>query len=437
MSLARGGEAPLERGLPKPRSEDVPVVQRYCLAQLERARALAPASDERERLLEALIAYMDGQRERSEANDLFGVVLWFRHSLGRARSLAGDAPGAVGEFDVVIEEGHSLEAEGRSRFLDELRLSAFSLKARTAFEAGDYELCIRAADDMFAPVIGYVWALSDDRGNAAAIYRAKALLLKKRPGPAGAIEQCMRVIAKGHGGWPNNARELLHEIRAKHLRVFPRGLATPAILREVARGAYLVALDAVEEGERQRLLDQAVELFREAILACRGHGVALSERLEHEPRALLEMGVVYSNNELWYESMFCFEAVVSRFSRERVGHLLAGDARFGKELRALRDELPDAPAAELHRGFYWKMLDDSPLSEMLKRHELRLTMSARNLRTAARKRWRESRSDFDGGFIRRADGILARLEEVRRRRPPQDIREAPAEVVTDEDEMVF
>ncbi|MHC4250856.1 MAG: hypothetical protein ACYS9X_17150 [Planctomycetota bacterium] len=412
-------------------------MQRHCLAELGRAEALAPGSEERKRLLDALIAYIDGQRELSAEGGLDGYVLWFRSALGRARALAGDADGARRELDAVTDFAPGPVSEEARNYVDELRMNAYRLKARTAFEAHDYEGCIRAVDDMLAPVTGFPWALSDDRVNAAAIYRAKALLLKERPDVARAVEQCMRVIREGRGGWPNNARELLYEIHAERQHAFPPGLATPAILREVARGAYLFALDAVEEGERQRLLDEAIALFQEAIVACRGDRVGLATRLEHEPRALLEMGVVYSNNELWYESMFCFEAVVSRFSRERVGQLLAGDARFGKEWRAIRKGIPDAAPAELHRRFYREMLEDSPLSALLRRHELRLAMSARNLCTAARKRRQESRSDFDDRLLRRAAGILIELGPAYDPGPPRKARERPGDALTDEDDMVF
>ncbi len=437
VAPARGGEALPGRDRPKPRSEDVPAVQRYCVAELKRAETFPPGSDERKRLLRPLIVYMDAQCAFNEDRDLDGLVLWFRYVLGRARALGGDMDGACHELDVVI--GFDAEAVlGDAReYVDELRLNAYHLKVKTAFRAGDYEACVGAADNMLAPVTGYPGALSDNRGNAAAIYRAKSLSLKKHPDFARAVEQCMRVIDSDHGGWPNNAREVLYEVHSATSGSLPPRVVTPAFLRGAARGAYLRALSSDVEDKRRGLLDEAVALFQDAVVACRGDHVALATRLDHEPRALLEMGVVYSSHELWYESMFCFEEVIFRFSRERVGRLLASDQRFGRDWRAHREAARAVAAVGLHRGFYWKMSEGSPLSKVLQRHEQRLTMCARNLRTAARKRWQESGSGFDEGLVRRATGILARLNAGHVRRPPEKAGEDPGEVPTDEDEMVF
>ncbi len=419
---AQGGPAPPGRVPGKTLEESVLVMQRSCLDELKRAAALEKSSEERKRILEALIEYMEKELEHHDALETArGVTLWLRCSLGRARALAGDDEGACREFDVLAREDRR-EYMGAARdFVDELRMQAFYLKAKTAFDAENYDLCIRTVDEMFTPLSGYACAFNDDRGNAAMVLKARALFLKKSPEYVRAAEECRRVIRMGQGNWRNNGRQLLYRVHAAMGESAPpRYVRDPTYLQDVGIGAYQLALREDDPAGGRELVEKAIRAFEATIAACRAEDVEFKVRLAHEPGAWFAMGICYAKLELWYESAVAFEGVKLYFSRERVGRLLAEHREFRRKWRRFHDEAratrPDVEDRELHVSFYREVKKEAWLEKLLDDHELRLRKSAKNASVACRRRWRESRHAFDLGLCDRARDLSLRTDQNAGRR---------------------
>ena len=303
-----------EVALQKFLNEAVVAMQRLYLMQAELAEVYDKGSAERTAFLEKMIADIDAKSEFWEKEGFPGVLMWLNHMLGRTYALAGKPKEAYEKgFEPVIAENPGPLSGGARKFVDDLRMVSFYLKAKTASEAKDYEMVIKTVEQMFGPAIGpgggYPDGLSDDRGNGAMIFKAKAYLQRPEPDFLAAVQACQKVINAHKGNWPNNARQLLAEIKSKMPREEMLSLGAET-LHEMALGDFQLALQPSGRSERRKLLERAIAGYNDAIGACRDKATPYRMRLQHEPAAWFELGVCYSKINLWYEAGFAFEGTL-------------------------------------------------------------------------------------------------------------------------------
>ncbi len=358
-------------------------------------------SDDRKTLLAPIVREIEDDHAFYEAHDLDGIALRVTYELGRAHALAGDVDRACREgFDPIITYSEADLDAAATRWIEELKLYAYYMKAKTQFDAGRYDGVVETVDRLFGDLPK---SLDTDQGNGALLLKAEALMLMDPPDLECAIREATRVIERANGFWPNNANQLLAKI--VDMQTFPDADAvmSPRAHLQAAHGATQLATKAGDPAEKRRLMGRAVDAYRRAISACAGKGIALRERLEVESSAWFELGIVYSKLELWYESSFAFEAVMARFSKACVGRMLAKDLWLRRPLAEARRRIASGEVVadggedppdenELLHDEAAKMPE---WSGVLKKIDERLRKSANNYFVSLRRRHNESRSDFD------------------------------------------
>jgi hypothetical protein len=396
----------------------VTAMRRYYTEAIERARALPEGSGARAEFLNRMTGELGGDIEFYESRGIRGPALWLRYTLGRASALAGRAREACEEgFDVVIREDTGL-ATGQARdFVDELRSLAFLMKAKATLEAEDYPACIETVDRMLMPPpLGLGPAAGDrDSWNEAVLLKAEACLRTEPPRHREAVWECARVIRAGRGAWPNRARRLLYEVYLAAGEGWGTDLARdPALLRQAALGAYHLAMREGDPAARVSLLEGAVRAYTK-VVAEHGPTVPFEDRLRIEPSAWFELGVCYAKMDLWHEAGFCFEAVLLRFSREKVGEMLASYPDFREALGRLSLEA-GLDGRALHKAIYEKARRDSPVAGSLRALDDLRRKSIRNFEIASSARAREVPAGLEGLAARDREFIRrARREESRSR----------------------
>jgi len=399
-------------------------MQPYYLLLLEKATEVyEPDSDKRKKLGEKLVSDLQKELEVYEPLDkAHGVVLWLNFTLGRAYALTGDLKNAIEKGFKPVEDEDTSELSGQAlKFVNDLRLATFYTHALVAFELKKYDEAIAAVDTMFMPG-NYPTAFDDDRGNAAALIKAKALMLKDPPDYQAALRECQRVIRGGKQPWPNNALQLMADIQGKMTKEERELFADPASLRQAAEGMYQLAHQERDPAARAKRFEEAVRLFEKSIVACRGPNVPYRLRLEHEPESWYELGLCYTKIGLWYEAGFAFEAVIRYFAKDVVGREIAKMPEFKDLWAKVRADVQSGkykPAEEGQVVDPYAVLFDEAMKQpavkgLLERLDDRLKKSANNMMVCARKRQKESAWGFDQERYQRAIAVLIEVDPAKK-----------------------
>ncbi|MHC4201168.1 MAG: hypothetical protein ACYSU0_14340, partial [Planctomycetota bacterium] len=393
-------------------------MQRYYNMVLEEAPIYEEGSDARKSFIEKLLANLNRDKERYDERDLGGVVIWIEYAIGRAYVLADKVDKACEEgFDPVCEFDPSRLRPAAKDWVNNLRFFAFYNRAKALFDAEKYDKAVSAADDLATPPGGFAWFLDDPKGNATLLIKARSLYKKEPPDYQGAIRECKRVIDRNLMPWPNNASQLLAEIQKELEEKKEKAHLDPATLHRIAIGNYHRAQEQRSPRSRRRFLERAVRGFKKTITACRADDVQYKVRLEHEPTAWFELGICYSSMRLWYEARFSFEAVLRYFAKDVVGRSLAGHPAFKKAFEEIKRKIKNKVIKPKEEGealneyalLFDEVTKDESLGKHLKAVETRLKKSANNLVVAARRRHRESKSQFDAKRLGEAIETLIRV----------------------------
>jgi tetratricopeptide (TPR) repeat protein len=401
----------LERKGPRGRTES-PEFQPACGAMVDYYKLAfieteTMRDEDKKVFLARIVAEIKGDIDFYESRDFWAIVLRLRYELGRAHVLAGDVEKACREgFDVVVD----VTGCRSSDWLDTLMLYAYYKKSKAMFDAGRFDDAVATVNSMFDAI---PQALNSNQGNGALLYKAEALILKDPPAYHAACRAATNVVVRANGNWPNNANRLLARILAfAEADKLSIGLS-PEIMHGVAVGEVQLAYREVNAVARRRHFEKAIVWLQRTIAATRALDVKLGTRLKHEPAAWFELGIIYSKLDLWYEASFAFEAVTTRFSKARVGRMLAGERRLQQSLADVRRRIASGDVAA-EDGYdppgENELLNDEAAkmpewSEILKKLDGRRRKSANNLMVAVRRSHQDSRSDFDEERLNRILGV--------------------------------
>ncbi|MHC4253828.1 MAG: prenyltransferase/squalene oxidase repeat-containing protein, partial [Planctomycetota bacterium] len=189
--------------------EAIRAMRRHLDALLWCARVAPPGSEERRRAARLILEHAAEQRDFYEKREFGLVALRLDLVIGRTHAMLGDLDKAEEDLDLITQQAIDRLPRNIREWVDDLRMAAFVLKAEAAYEAGKYERCVSAVDEMFTPLVGFVQGLDDHRGNFAALLKAEATMRTKTPDRDEAMYECRRVIRRGLGRWPALAREAM------------------------------------------------------------------------------------------------------------------------------------------------------------------------------------------------------------------------------------